>query len=506
MRLASLLLIIACLLLSAAKALAQPHFENLSISEAQELMASGKLSSEKLVKYYLERIALNNKRGHAINAVVQLSAGALDDAKVLDRERQRGWVRGPIHGIPVLLKDNIDTGDGMANTAGSIALANNTPEDDAQLISELRAAGAVILGKTNLSEWANFRSFHSTSGWSSLYGLTKNPVDTSRNTCGSSSGSAAAIAAGFAMVAIGTETNGSIVCPSAVHGLVGIKPTLGTISRDGIIPIAHSQDTAGPMARNVADAVYLLEAMQSYNANDPLAQRAPQNLSTHLKADGLQGKRIGVATNSAGFHFAVDKLFEKAKALLASSGATLIDIEMPDRRAFSEDEFTVLLYEFKHGLNSYLQRANVPHTLASLIEYNRVNHEQIMPYFQQEIFELAQQQGTLDDQIYLTALNKSKRLAGPEGIDAVMERYQLDLIISPTTSPAWKTDLVNGDHYMGGTGSFAAVSGYPHITIPMGHYRGLPVGISMFAGNLAEPVLIEAAFGFETQYKAQSIR
>ncbi|BDX07928.1 amidase [Planctobacterium marinum] len=503
MRLASSFAIILCLLFFPSLSWAHPKLNTLSISEARELMLLEKLSSERLTKFYLEQIALNNKRGAGINAVVQINSAALDSARTLDEERRKGKVRGPLHGIPILLKDNIDTGDGMANTAGSIALANNIPDKDAQLVSVLREAGAVILGKTNLSEWANFRSFHSTSGWSSLYGLTKNPIEHSRNTCGSSSGSAAAVAAGFAMVAIGTETNGSIVCPSAATGLVGIKPTLGTVSRDGIIPIAHSQDTAGPMARNVADAVYLLEAMHSFNEQDPLAQHANSNLSVHLKANGLQDKRIGVATNLAGFHFGVDALFDNALALMSTSGATLIDIEMPDRSVFSDDEFTVLLFEFKHGLNHYLKQANLPHTLASLMEFNIAHHKQTMPFFKQEIFELAEKKGPLSEQIYLSALERSKRLAGPEGIDLVMQRYQLDLIVSPTTAPAWKTDLVNGDHYMGGTSSFAAVSGYPHITVPMGHYQGLPVGISMFAGHLAEPVLIEAAYGFESRLKAQ---
>lgn len=469
----------------------------LSVVEAQSLMNEGKLSSDQLVKYYLENIKKNNLRGRNLRAVSQINPRALQEARQRDTERKEGKVRGMLHGIPVLLKDNIDTGEGMTNSAGALILKANFPKEDAQLVAKLRTQGAVILGKTNLSEWANFRSFYSTSGWSALYGQTRNPHDPSRNTCGSSSGSGAAVAANFAMLAIGTETDGSVVCPSAVNGIVGIKPSLGTVSRDGIIPIAHSQDTAGPMANRVSDAVHLLQAMASVNQDDPLAQALPDNLADHLIGDGLNGKRIGIAKNMMGFHYGVDEVFEQAIKVLQSAGAELVDIEIPNKGKFGDAEFEVLLYEFKQGLNQYLSESETGLTLASVIEFNNKNKALSMPIFGQEILTMAQEKGPLTDTNYIEALEKSKRLAGKEGIDAALKEHQLDLIVSPTSAPAWKIDQVNGDHFMGGSSSFAAVAGYPHITVPMGAFKGLPVGMSFFAGNLSEATLIEAAYGFE---------
>lgn len=484
---------------------AAPDLAELTVAEAQKLMDEGKLSSQQLVKYYLENISQNNTRGQNLRAVGQINPQALTEAKQMDRERREGKVRGMLHGIPVLLKDNIDTADGMANTAGSLALKDHYPKDDAQMVSQLRKQGAVILGKTNLSEWANFRSFYSSSGWSGMYGQTRNPHDPSRNACGSSSGSGAAVAAHFASLAIGTETDGSVVCPSAVNGLVGIKPSLGTVSRDGIIPIAHSQDTAGPMANSVTDAVYLLQAMASVAADDPLSQTLPDNLHKHLIKDGLAGKRIGIARNLMGFHYGVDEVFEHAITILQKAGAQLIDIELPNKGKFGDAEFEVLLYEFKHGLNHYLREAQSDHTLATLIEFNRQNKARSMPLFGQELFLMAQEKGPLTEESYLSALKKAKRLSGKEGIDAVIQEHELDLIVSPTSQPAWKIDQVNGDHFMGGSSSFAAVSGYPHITVPMGTFKGLPVGMSFFAGNLSEATLIEAAYAFEQASKSTSI-
>lgn len=464
------------------------------------MMANKQLTSEALVNYYLERIAKIDDQGPQLNAVVQLNKNALKRAKALDEIYKKSGKVGPLHGIPVLLKDNIDTIDGMANTAGSWALKNNYPKDDAFLVQQLKSAGAIILGKTNLSEWANFRSTSSSSGWSGLWGQSKNPYDITTSPCGSSAGSGVAIAADLALLAVGTETDGSITCPSAINGIVGIKPTLGTISRDGIIPIAHSQDTAGPMARTVTDAVILLSALTAVDANDNAALSTTSEYINHLKLDGIKGKRIGVARNLMGYHGQLDTLFSQAIADLQAQGAIIVDAtNFTNTDAWGDAEFEVLLYEFKHGLNAYLTGTtdNNPKSLAEIIAFNLAHADKEMPYFKQEIFEMAQAKGDLSSEGYQAALQLAKKSTQDEGIDALLAEYKLDLIIAPTTGPAWKTDWVNGDHYLGAASSAAAIAGYPHITVPMGYIHGLPVGLSMFSGKLQEGKLIAVAYGYE---------
>lgn len=472
--------------------------ENNNILQIQQQMKQGKLSSVELVNYYLDRIAKYDK--NKLNSVVQINKNALERAKALDKLRADGKSIGPLHGIPILLKDNIDTIDGMANTAGSHALKNNFPKDDAFVINQLKKAGAIILGKTNLSEWANFRSTASSSGWSGIYGQTRNPYDTTTSPCGSSSGSGVAIAANLATIAIGTETDGSVTCPSAINGIVGIKPTLGTVSRDGIIPIAHSQDTAGPMARNVTDAVILLAAMVAVDKNDPDVTPSTIDYISHLKIDGLKGKRIGIARNLMGYHKGLDAKFEQAITALKAQGAIIVDnANLDSKPEWGDAEFEVLLFEFKDELNKYLAQTStgLPKSLKELILYNKDNAALEMPYFEQEIFEMAQEKGPITDKSYLDALAKAKSSTQEDGIDNVIQKYNLDMIIAPTTGPAWKIDWVNGDHYLGAASSAAAIAGYPHITVPMGYVHQLPVGISFFAGKLQEGKLIEAAYAFE---------
>ncbi|XQW84372.1 amidase [Thalassotalea piscium] len=490
---------LACyfLLLLSCKITAQVS-ENSTILDLQQQMNQGQLTSVELVKYYLNRIEQHDK--NKLNSVVQLNKEALARAKTLDQLRAEGKVISALHGIPILLKDNIDTLNGMANTAGSHALKNNYPKDDAFVIQQLKKAGAIILGKTNLSEWANFRSTTSSSGWSGLYGQANNPYDLTTSPCGSSSGSGIAIAANFATIAIGTETDGSITCPSAVNGIVGIKPTLGTVSRDGIIPIAHSQDTAGPMARNVTDAVILLSAMVALDNNDPDATPSNIDYMAHLKRDGLKGKRIGIVRNLMGYHKGLDAKFEQAIKALKAQGAIIIDnTNLTSEPEWGDAEFEVLLYEFKDEINKYLAHTakGIPKSLAELIQFNQDNAAIEMPYFDQEIFQMAQEKGPITDKIYLDALAKAKSATQDNGIDKVIKQYQLDIIIAPTTGPAWKTDWINGDHYLGAASSAAAIAGYPHITVPMGAVHKLPVGISFFAGKLQEGKLIEAAYAFE---------
>ena len=489
----------------AAQSYLNQTLDELTVTQMQQKLAAGELSSEALVQYYLDRIALLDDSGIKLNAVGRTHHEVLAQARKLDEERQDKGSRGPLHGVPVLLKDNIDTNDGIANTAGSVALRHNYPSHDAFLVKRLRDAGAIILGKANLSEWANFRSTRSSSGWSGMYGQAKNPYDITRSPCGSSSGSAIAVAANLTLLAIGTETDGSVVCPASINGVVGIKPTLGTVSRSGIIPIAHSQDTAGPMARTVSDAVQLLEVMVGFDDNDKNALKSDIQYTSHLKADGLKGKRIGVVRNFTGFHPQVDALFEQAIATMKAQGAIIVDNANIDNKGqWDEAEFEVLLYEFKADLNAYLAKTDGAHpkSLEALIAFNKRHSSTEMPYFAQELFEMAQQKGPLSDKAYQDALAKAKRLAGNEGIDATMKKYQVDLLIAPTTGPAWKIDLINEDHYSGGSASSApAVSGYPHITVPMGFVSHLPVGISFFAGQLQEGRLIEAAYHYEQASK-----
>lgn len=478
--------------------------EEMTINDIHQKFKSKQLTSEQVVAFYLERIEKFDDNGNALNSVVQLNKKARQQAKSLDLYYSKHGLKGKLHGIPVLLKDNIDTSDGMANTAGSIALANNFPQDDAFLVKQLKAAGAIILGKTNLSEWANFRSTASSSGWSGLYGQSKNPYDITTSPCGSSSGSGVAVAANFATVTIGTETDGSVTCPAAVNGVVGIKPTLGTVSRDGIIPIAHSQDTAGPMARNVTDAVILLTAMVKADTNDQDVVTSNIDYLAHLKLDGVKGKRIGIARNLMGYHKGVDKVFEQAVIDLKRQGAVIIDeTNFENTQQWGEAEFEVLLYEFKDELNKYLAKTadGIPKSLNEMIAYNNKNSELEMKYFGQEIFLMAQAKGSINDKNYLESLAKAKMLTQEQGIDALLKKHDLDVIIAPTTGTAWKTDWVNGDHYLGAASSAAAISGYPHITLPMGYVHGLPVGLSMFSGKLQEGALIETAFGYEQATK-----
>ena len=473
----------------------------LSVAQMQQRMADGTLSSEAVVQFYLDRIHALDNNGVKLNSVGRVHHEVLAVARKLDEERAEKGPRGPLHGVPVLLKDNIDTDDGMANTAGSTALRHNYPSEDAFLVKQLRAAGAVILGKANLSQWANFRSTSSSSGWSAMYGQAKNPYDVTRSPCGSSSGSGVAVAANLTLVAVGTETDGSVVCPSSVNGVVGIKPTLGTVSRSGIIPIAHSQDTAGPMARNVSDAVHLLAAMVGYDKKDSGAVKSKIDYISHLKADGLKGKRIGIVRNMAGFHPKVDALLDEAIATMKAQGAIIVDnADVETSGKWRGDEYEVLLHEFKADLNAYLAntKGKHPKTLEELIAFNKRHSSTEMPFFGQELFEMAQSKGELTDKTYKEALVKAKRLTGQEGIDATMKKHKVDLLIAPTTGPAWKIDLINADGYSGGSASSApAVSGYPHITVPMGMVEHLPVGLSFFAGHLQEGRLIEAAFGYE---------
>lgn len=478
----------------------------LSVSEIHQQMQQGQLTSAELVAFYLKRIETFDRNTTSLNAIAQLNDQALQQAIQLDNSFQRSGLTGKLHGIPVLLKDNIDTGDGMANTAGSPALAKHFPKDDAFLVKQLRQAGAIILGKTNLSEWANFRSIHSSSGWSGLWGQTRNPYDPSTSPCGSSSGSAVAIAANFATLAIGTETDGSVTCPAAMNGIVGIKPTLGTISRDGIIPIAHSQDTAGAMARTVTDAVVLLDAMVAADHNDASFVSSNIDYLAHLKINGLQGKRIGIARNLMGYHQGLDEVFAQAVVTLQQQGAIIVEQTNFDNKGqWPEAEFEVLLFEFKHDINQYLANTGrgIAKSLVELIQYNNDNKSITMPYFGQELFTMAQSKGDLREKNYLNALKKAKNETQNQGIDLLLKKYHLDMIIAPTTGPAWKIDWINGDNYSGSSSSAAAIAGYPHITVPMGYVHHLPVGLSFFSGKLMEGKLIAAAFAFEqaTQHR-----
>ncbi len=482
-------------------------------SDLQQQMRAGTLDSHALVQAYLDRIAAIDDAGPMLNAVIELNPDALAEADARDAERKSGKLRGPLHGIPVLLKDNIDATP-MVNSAGSLALAGHKPTTDAFLVRRLRDAGAVILGKTNLSEWANFRSNHASSGWSGRGGQTRNPYVLDRNPCGSSSGTGSAIAANLAAVGVGTETDGSVICPAAMTGLVGIKPTLGLVSRGGVIPLAHSQDTAGPMARSVADAAVLLTAMAGSDPGDdataPSARHAT-DYSAFLKRDGLAGKRIGVVRKLAGMEPNADRVLEQAIAVLKAQGAVIVDpVDVPNIDTLGDDEFTVLLYEFKHDIAAYLAGAGVaPKTLADLIAFNNEHAAQEMPWFGQELFEQAQAKGPLTERSYLDALARAKRRAGPEGIDAALEANSLDALLAPSWGPAFPTDLVLGDHVVsgdptvGGVSQITSVAGYPSITVPAGFAHQLPVGIVFMGAAWSEPRLIEIAYGFEQAARAR---
>lgn len=479
---------------------AQSAERELSITDIAAKMKSGEVTSHALVQQYLDRIAKIDKSGPSINAIIELNPDALAIADALDAERKHGNVRGALHGVPVLIKDNIDTADKMHTSAGSLALAESIAAKDSAVAAQLRKAGAVILGKTNLSEWANFRSTRATSGWSGRGGQTKNPYALDRNPCGSSSGTGAGIAANLATVGVGTETDGSIVCPSATNGLVGLKPTVGLIEASGIVPISHSQDTPGPMARTVSDAAILLSALATNRTHRTDYAKA-------LNANGLKGARIGAVRKFADSNPDVKARYDKAIADLRAAGAIVVDVELPNLGKYDDAENVVLQFEFKHDLNAYLAAlpasSNAPRTLADLIAFNERERTREMPWFGQELFEQSQARGDLSEKVYRDASADAKRLAGKEGIDAALAKYHVDALIAPTGGPAWVTDLVNGDHFDSASSSPAAVAGYPDITVPMGLIHGLPVGLSFFGAAWSEPTLLKFAYAFEQHTHAR---
>ncbi len=484
--------------------------EELTIAQLQDAMAAGRYTSRRLVELYGERIDAIDRSGPTLRSVIELNPDALSIADALDAERKSGRVRGPLHGIPVLVKDNIDTGDRMMTTAGSLALVGTPAPRDAFIIAKLRTAGAVILGKTNLSEWANFRSTKSTSGWSARGGQVNNPYALDRNPCGSSSGTGAAVAANLSAVGVGTETDGSIVCPSGANALVGIKPTIGLVSRTGIVPISHTQDTAGPMTRTVADAAILLGAMTGADPGDTATiastGKADTNYSRALTLDGLTGARIGVARKRYfGYSPMTDTVIEQAIADMKAQGATIIDpADIPTAARLDDCEFEILLYEFKADLNKYLASRGASaaiHSLKDLIAFNIREREREMPYFEQEIFVRAEKKGTLSSPAYRKALTTCRTRSRTLGVDAVMTKLRLDAIVAPTGSPAWSTDLINGDHFLGASSTPAAVAGYPSITVPAGFVRGLPVGVSFIGAAWSEAKLITLAYAYEQATK-----
>jgi amidase len=481
----------------------------LSIAEMQAAMAAGTLSSAELVRGYLQRITSlddADRPGPGVNSIVEVNPQALEIARRRDRERHDGHLRGPLHGIPIVLKENIDTADRMQTTAGSLALLGSLPTHDATVVARLRAAGAVILGKANLSEWANFRSFQSSSGWSGRGGQTRNPYVLDRNPCGSSAGSGAAVSASFCAAALGTETDGSIVCPASINGVVGIKPTVGLTSRAGVIPISHTQDTVGPHGRTVADAAAVLGALTGVDPRDPAtaasAGRFHADYTQFLDPDGLNGARIGVFRNTTtGYSPETDAIFEVAVQAMEDAGAVLVDpADVPTIEELNADsaEIIVLVYEFKRDLAAYLAtRPGLPvANLADLIAFNIAHADREMPYFGQELFELADAD-LFTEEDYLDALARGKQLAATDGIDAVLAEHDLDALVAPTGSPSWPTDLINGDHFLGASSTAAAVAGYPMVNVPAGFSFGLPVGISFIGTAWSEPTLIKLASGFE---------
>ncbi len=485
------------------------ELDETTIAALQQSMKSGKLTAHSITQKYLQRIEELDRRGPSLHSVIEVNPDALAIARQLDRERKAKGPRGPLHGIPVLIKDNIGTADRMTTTAGSLALEGSVPPQDSFVAAQLRKAGAVILGKANLSEWANFRSRHSSSGWSGRGGQARNPYALDRNPCGSSSGSGVAVSANLGPVALGTETDGSIVCPSSTNGVVGIKPTVGLASRSGVVPISHTQDTAGPMARTVADAAAVLGAMTGVDPHDKstLASRGKSltDYTRFLDARGLKGARIGVVRQLFGYSTFVDKLADAAIAAMKDQGAVIVDpANIETFKHLGDGEFTVLLYEFKAGLNAYLEslgpKAPV-HSLKEIIEFNKKHAREEMPYFGQDIFIKAEAKGPLTSPEYQKALAKCRTLSREKGIDATMEKYKLDALVAPTGAPAWPTDLVNGDHDTGGSSGPAAIAGYPHVTVPAGYVFGLPVGISFFGRAWSEPTLIKLAYSFEQATK-----
>ena len=478
-----------------------------SIRDLQSRYSDGSLTITEVVRYYLARIEAIDRQGPALRSILQLNPEALEIARQLDIDLRNKKSKGSLYGIPIILKDNIDTHDKMMCTAGSRALLNSYPDKDSWVAQKLRAAGAVILGKANLSEWANFRADRSSSGWSGIGGQTKNPYRLDRNPCGSSSGSGVAVSANLCVIAIGTETNGSIVCPSNNNGIVGIKPTVGLISRSGIIPISFTQDTAGPMARTVTDAAICLGALTGIDSEDSKTEASTGKFLTNyvsfLKEDGLQNKRIGLYKKATGFHHKVDVLLENAMEMMKQRGATIIEIDELFKESVNGESFQVMLYEFKDGLNRYFQSLgdDAPvKTIDELIEFNKKDPVELQ-HFDQQLLLMARDKGDLKSGEYLDALEKMMKTTREEGIDRVMNEHKLDAIIAPTGAPAWKTDLVNGDNYFGGSSSPAAQSGYPNITVPMGFVEDLPVGISFFGRAWSEPVLIEIAYSYEQATK-----
>jgi amidase len=489
------------------------ELNEVTIDQLQERMQSGQWSSRQITELYLSRIEAVDRQGPRVNSVIEVNPDALAIAQSLDAERKAGRVRGPLHGIPILIKDNIDTADRMQTTAGSLALEGSIAPRDAFIVERLRAAGAVLLGKTNLSEWANFRSNSSTSGWSGRGGQTRNPYVLDRNPCGSSSGSGAAGAANLAAITIGTETDGSIVCPSSICGLVGLKPTVGLWSRSGIIPISHTQDTAGPMCRTVADAAILLGPLTGVDDRDPATGasrgRAEADYRRYLAADGLRGARIGVMRKHLAISDKTQAVYRDALEALANAGAVLIDpVDLPDPEPMGKAEWEVLSFEFKAGINRYL--ASLPNsgnprpgTLADLIAFNRANAAREMPHFAQEAFETAEKRGSLTHPAYRTALATCRRLSRIQGLDPRFARHRLDAIVAVAAGPAWPIDWVNGDRFTGGSSTYPAVSGYPSITVPAGAVAGLPVGILLIGKPWGEGPLLRLAYAFEQATKAR---
>jgi len=486
------------------------ELEEATIADLQTGMSSGRMTSHSITQQYMARIDELDRKGPTLRHVLEINPDALSIADSLDRERKSGRVRGPLHGIPILLKDNVDTADSMTTTAGSLALEGSIPLQDAFIAAKLRSAGAVLLGKANLSEWANIRSTHSSSGWSGRGGQAKNPYVLDRNPCGSSSGSGGAVSANLCAGAIGTETDGSIVCPSSACGIVGIKPTLGLVSRSGIIPIAHSQDTAGPMARTVRDAAIILNALSGIDTRDATTMvnrsRGQIDYTRFLDPNGLRGARIGVArAKFFGYSDVTDKLVNDAIDAMKAQGAVIVDpANIETAGKFDDSELDVLLYELKADLNAYLAGLGPTapvRTLQNIIDFNENHRAQEMPWFGQELFIQAQAKGPLTDKKYRDALAKDLRMSRTDGIDATMKKYKLDAIVAPTGSPAWVTDPVNGDHFTGASSTPAAVAGYPNINVPAGYSHDLPVGISFFGRAYSEPTLIKIAYAYEQATK-----
>ncbi len=485
--------------------------DEVSITELHTGMVSGRWSSQEITRLYLERIEEIDGRGPTLRSIIEVNPDAMEVAAERDRERAEGKIRGCLHGIPILVKDNVATHDRMTTTAGSYALEGSIPPEDSGVARKLREAGAIILGKANLSEWANFRSSRSSSGWSGRGGQCRNPYVLDRNPCGSSSGSGVATSASLCAAAIGTETNGSIVCPSSINGVVGIKPTVGLVSRSRIIPISHTQDTAGPMARTVRDAAMVLGCLTGVDPEDPATAASQGHAHTDytpfLDPEGLRGKRVGVATQYARGHEAVEALFADALDVMRAAGATVVDIPTVDAwRRMGRYSGTVMNYEFKADLNAYLQGLGPEAPVKSLeeiIAFNEAHADVEMPWFRQEAMVQSQAQGPLSDPEYQETLKEMLRLSRDEGIDAVMEEHDLDAIVAPTEGLAWTTDLINGDRFLMGSSSPAAIAGYPNITVPMGFFSELPVNISLWGRAWSEPELLAMAFAFEekTQHR-----